>query len=120
MLALFVSHQNLVQRLKDAVYCSGNNVRPGIMRNQEWDPALAQLHALDLAQLVFGLLGRDAVDGEAALGVVHEAEVLACLLNADDVHEARRVVYVGADLAIDLDEALHDNALDFAAIERVL
>ena len=45
------------------------------MRNQEWDAALAQLHPLDLAELVLSLLASDAVDGETALGVVDEAEV---------------------------------------------
>ncbi|KAL8413650.1 hypothetical protein RB594_005060 [Gaeumannomyces avenae] len=64
------------------------NSRPGIMRNQEWDSAAAQLDTLDLAELVLGLLGLDAVDGEAALGVVDETEVLAGLLDRDDVHEA--------------------------------
>lgn len=61
------------------------------MRNQEWDSALAQLDTLDLAKLVFGLLGLDTVDGETALGVVDEAEVLASLLDGDHVHEASRV-----------------------------
>jgi hypothetical protein len=40
---------------------------------------------LDLAQLEGGLLGRDAVDGEAALDVVEQTEVLAGTLNGDDV-----------------------------------
>ena len=79
------------------------------MRDQEWDSALAQLHSLDLSKLVFGLLGLDSVDGEAALGVVDETEVLASLLDRDDVHEASGVSHVGADLAVDLDEALHDD-----------
>ena len=90
------------------------------MRNQEWDAALAQLHALDLAQLVFGLLGRDAVHGEAALGVVHQPEVLARLLDRDDVHEAGRVGDVGADLAVDFDQPLHDDRFGFARVEGVL
>lgn len=96
------------------------NSRSRIVRNQEWDPALAELDALDLAQLVFGLLGLDAVHGEATLGVVDETEVLAGLLDADDVHEASREGWVGADLAVDLDEALHDDGLGLAAVESVL
>ena len=72
------------------------------MRNQEWDAAAAQLDALDLAQLVLGLLVLDTVDGEASLGVVDEAEVLASLLEGDDVHEASRVGGISADLAVDL------------------
>lgn len=94
--------------------------RPGIMRNQEWYSSLAQLYTLDLAQLVFGLLGGNTVDGEAALCVVNETEVLASLLNGDDIHESSGVCGVGADLAIDLDQALHDNGLDLACVERIL
>lgn len=90
------------------------------MRNQEWDAALAQLHSLDLAELVLSLLAGDAVDGEATLGVVDEAEVLAGLLDANNIHEAGRVGRVSADLAVDLDQALHDDLLDLAAIEGVL
>ena len=90
------------------------------MRNQEWDSALAELDALDLAELVLGLLVLDAVDGEAALGVVDEAEVLASLLDGDDVHVAGGVGDVGADLAVDLDEALHHDGLGLAVVERIL
>ena len=110
------------------------------MRHKEGDAALAQLDTADLAQLVLGFLAGDSVYGEAALGVVDEAEVLAGLLDADDILEASWVRWVGADLrfdfdqflalrllrcggahlAVDLDEALHDDLLDLAAIERVL
>lgn len=110
-----LSHQNLVQRLIDA-----GDLRPGIMRNQEWNSSLAQLHALDLSELVLGLLAGDAVDGEAALCVVDETEVLAGLLNGDDIHVAGGVCCVGADFAVDLDQALHDNGLDLTRVERIL
>jgi hypothetical protein len=90
------------------------------MRNQVWDAALSKLHTLDLAELVLSLLGGDAVDGEATLGVVDETEVLASLLDRDDIHESSRVGGVGTDLAIDLDEALHDNGLGFATVQGVL
>ena len=79
------------------------DLRPSIMRNQEWHTPLAQLHALDFGELVFGFLGCDAVDGEAAFGVVDEAEVLARLFDGDDVHEAGGVGCVGADFAVDFD-----------------
>lgn len=98
----------------------GQNLRSGIMRNQEWDTALAKLDALDLAELVLGLLILDAVDGETALGVVDETEVLASLLDGDDIHEAGGVGDVGADLAIDLDEALHHDGLGLTVVERIL
>lgn len=112
-------HQSLVQRLIDA-FRERSDVRPSIMRNQEWDTTLAKLNALDLAQLVLGLLAGDAVHSEATLGVVDEAEVLASLLNGDDILEASGVGSVGADLAINLDQALHDNGLDLACVERIL
>lgn len=106
--------QNMVQRLIDA------NLRSSIMRNQEWDSALAQLYPLDLAQLVLSLLSGDTVDGEAALGVVDKTEVLAGLLNGDNIHEAGRVGDIGANLAVDLDETLHHNGLGLAVVERIL
>lgn len=96
------------------------NSRSRIMRNQEWDTATSELDALDLSELVLGLLVLDAVDGEAALGVVDEAEVLARLLDGDDVHEAGGVGHVGADLAVDLDQALHEDGAGLAVVERIL
>jgi len=90
------------------------------VRNQEWDPALAKLHALDPAELVLRLLGLDAVDGETALGVVDETEVLAGLLEGDDVHESSGVGGVGADLAVNLDQTLHHDGLDLATVQGVL
>lgn len=94
--------------------------RSRIVRNQEWDPALAELNTLNLAELVLGLLCLDTVDGETALGVVDETEVLAGFLDGDDVHEAGGVGGVGADLAVDLDETLHQDGLDLATVEGVL
>ena len=96
------------------------NSRSGIMRNQEWDTATAELNALDLAQLVLGLLVLDAVDSEATLDVVDEAEVFASLLDGNDVHEAGWVGDVGSDLAIDLDKALHHDRLGLSVVECIL
>lgn len=90
------------------------------MRDQEWDSTAAKLNALDLAQLVLGLLGLDSVDGESALGVVDKAEALAGLLDGDDVHEAGGVSLVGADLAIDLDQALHEDGAGLTVVESIL
>jgi hypothetical protein len=90
------------------------------MRDQEWNASLAQLDTLDLAQLVLCLLFRDAVDGEAALGIVDEAEVFTSLVDGDDIHEAGGVGGIGADFAIDFHEPLHDDGFDFAGIEGVL
>lgn len=90
------------------------------MRNQVGNAALAKLDALDLAELVLCLLSGDAVDGETALGVVDQAEVLASLLDGDDVHKTGGEGSVGADLAIDLDEALLDDGLDLVTVKRIL
>ena len=115
-----ISRQSLVQRLIDVANHVVLYSRARVMRNQEWDAALAQLDSLDLAQLVLGLFSGDAVDGEATLGVVDEAEVLASLLDANNIHEAGRVGWVSADLAVDLDQALHDDGLGLAGVEGVL
>jgi hypothetical protein len=90
------------------------------VRNQVGNGALAELHTLDLAELVLCLLVCYPVDGEAALGVVDKAEVLAGLLDRDDVHQSRGESGVSADLSIDLDEALHEDGIDLAGVESVL
>lgn len=90
------------------------------MRNQEWDSTTAKLDTLNLAELVLSLLGLNSVDGEAALGVVDETEVLAGLVDGDDVHEASGVGHVGADLAVDLDETLHQDGLGLAVVQGIL
>lgn len=90
------------------------------MRNQEWDPALAKLNTLDLAELELSLLSLDAVDSEATLGIVDQAEVLAGLLKGDDVHEASGEGGVGADLAVNLDQTLHHDSLDLTTVQSVL
>jgi hypothetical protein len=90
------------------------------VRNQVGNAATSELNSLDLAELVLCLLVCDAVDGEAALGVVDEAEVLARLLDGDDVHQSRGKGGVGADLAVDLNEALHEDGVDLARVERIL
>ena len=101
-------------------FVESNHSRSRIVRNQEWDPALAELHTLDLAELELSLLGLDAVHGEAALGVVDETEVLAGLLDTDDIHETGGVGRVSADLAVDLDQTLHHDRLGLTAVEGVL
>ena len=78
------------------------------------------MHALDLAELVLCLLVCYPVDGKAALGVVDQAEVLAGLLDGDDIHQSRGEGGVSADLAVNLDETLHENGVDLASVERIL
>jgi hypothetical protein len=90
------------------------------MRNTVGNSALAELNSLDFAQLVLRLLGGYPVDGVTTLGVVDEAEVLASLINGDDVHQAGGESRVGADLAVNLDEALHEDGVDLATVEGIL
>lgn len=80
----------------------------------------AELDTLHLAKLVLSLLSGDAVDGEAALDVVEETEVLAGLVDGDDIHEAAGVGVVSSDLAVDLDQSLHDDLGDLLAGQSIL
>ena len=75
---------------------------------------------LDLAELELGLLRGDAVDGEAALLVIEDTEVLAGLGDADDVHEASGEAGVSADLSVDLDETLDNDISHLTAGKSVL
>lgn len=60
------------------------------------------------------------MDGEAALDIVQETEVLARLFERDDVHEAGWVGVVGADLAVNFDKSLCNDQGDFATRQSVL
>ena len=64
---------------------------------------LADLLLDDLAQLEASLLGINSVGLEASLDVVEHAEVLAGLVNGDDVHEASGEPMVTSVLVINLD-----------------
>lgn len=58
---------------------------PAVVGDGERDALLAVQDLADLAQLVGALLLGDAVQGEAALRVQHQAEELAGLLDLDNV-----------------------------------
>lgn len=90
------------------------------MRDQEWDSSSSELDSLDLAKLVLRLCSLDSVDGEAALGIVDQAEVLASLVDRNHIHVASWVCCVRSNLSIDLDQALHDDGLGFSAVESIL
>ena len=83
------------------------NLRASIVRDQEWDSALSNLHSLDLAHFVFCLSLFNAMHGEATLDIVDETEVLASLVDRYHIHEAGWVCIVCSDLLVDLDESLH-------------
>ena len=90
------------------------------MRNTVGNSAPAKLDALDLAQLICRLLASYPVHGVATLGVEDKAEVLASLVDRDDVHETSGEGRVGADLAVNLYEALHEDGVDLASVEGIL
>merc|ERR1719312_2348966 len=61
---------------------------PTIRGVQKGDILGSSLDLTDTAQLVLGLGCGDAVHDEPSLNVVDDAEVLAGLLDLDDIHEA--------------------------------
>ena len=91
-----------------------------VVGDEDGDLLAGDEDLVDTAELVGGLLAVDAVEDEAALGVEEEAEAVAGLLELDDVHEAGGVVEVGADLAVDLDAALHADLHALLAGQGVL
>jgi hypothetical protein len=95
----------------DGATIVGDNVR---------DTLSTELDLANLAKLVLGLLLSDAVDGETTLNIIDETELLTSLLNGDDIHKSSRVGAVSADLAIDLDETLHKDVLDFLTVQGIL
>ncbi len=56
-----------------------------VVGGNEWDSLGAQLHALNLAQLVLGLILLDWVQSEFTLYVVQEAEVFTGALDGDNI-----------------------------------
>ena len=82
----------------------------------------------NLAELGVGLLGVNLVEHEAALDVVHETEAVDGVVGGgsvvraegDNVHETSGEVGVSADLAVNLDELLHDDLDDLTAVQGVL
>jgi len=106
-----IIHSNVRIRVADSAAIVGGDVR---------DTALAELNALNLAELVGRLLLADAVDNKATLGVVEEAEVLISLGNVNDIHETNGVGLVSADLAVDVDQAVHEDGDNLLAGQSIL
>jgi hypothetical protein len=61
---------------------------PAVVGDDVWNLVLANLLLGDLAELEAGFLSVNSVGLETTLDVVKNAEVLAGLLNGNDVHEA--------------------------------
>lgn len=91
-----------------------------VVGDEVGDSLLADLDSLDLTELVSSLLIGDSVDGKSALDVVDKSEVLTSLLELDDIHEASGEGGVGSDLAVDLDQSLHENGVDLSTVQGVL
>mmetsp|Transcript_69347 Transcript_69347/g.216499 ORF Transcript_69347/g.216499 Transcript_69347/m.216499 type:complete len:225 (-) Transcript_69347:212-886(-) len=94
--------------------------RSAVVGDSVGDPLGSLVDILDAAELVAGFVLADLVQDKASLGVEEQAEVLLGLLDLDHVHEASWVESVGADLAVHLDEALHDDHLALAVCQRIL
>lgn len=60
------------------------------------------------------------MDRESTFGIIYEAEVLSSLFDCNYVHKSGGIRYVGANFAIDFDEALHDNCFCFTGVESIL
>jgi len=76
---------------------------PAVVSDNIWDLVLAENLSLDLAKLELGFLSIDADGLETALGVVEDAEVLAGLVDGDDILEAEWVLGVSPDLVVNKD-----------------
>ena len=92
----------------------------GVVGNDLGDTTGTELNLLNLEELVGGLLGGDAVDDESALDIVEDTEVLARLLDRDNVLETGGVGGVGSDLVVNLDQTLGGDRVDLTAVEGVL
>jgi len=64
--------------------------------------SLAGLFVSNFAKLVLGLGCGNPVDSESAFSVVDDSEVLASLLDLDNVHESSWVLMVGSDPTVNL------------------
>merc|ERR1719410_2619718 len=100
-------HLDAVVHLDDGVGIADG---PAIGGVQVGHGVRAGLDLPDLAEFVLGLLGSDPVHGEPALHVVDDAEVLAGLLNLDNIHETSGELGISAGLAINLDEPLLEDS----------
>jgi len=91
-----------------------------VVCHQVWDVLLGVEDLLHSAELVAGLLGRDSVHDESALGVVDETEVLVGLVQRDDVHVSSRVLDIRSHLTVDLHHTAHHDLLALVSAESVV
>ena len=74
----------------------------------------------NFTELVLGLSGGDPVDGESALHVVDNSEVLAGLFNLDNIHEPSGVLMVGSNPTVNLDVTVLKDVLDLLQGKGIL
>ena len=60
------------------------------------------------------------MNSKATTGVIDQVKILSSFISADDIHKTSRVSYVGADLAITLNEILHTDLLYFISYWGIL
>ena len=118
-------------RITDGSAIVGDDMRDAF--GTDGDPA-------NLQKLVRRFFRRDTVDSESALHVVEKTEVLARLLNGNDIcitrlsgkshghierkleqtHKTSGVGLVGTNFAVDFDQALLDDGCHFSASQGIL
>lgn len=91
-----------------------------VVSDDEGDTLGANLHLSDFTELIGGFLVTDTVDNESTFNVVKNTEVLAGLLQLDDVHETGGVIDVSTDSIVDFDKTLHDDAVDLLLVKGIL
>ena len=95
---------------------------PSIVSHNVWDLVLAERFTDNLAEFELRLFFLDADRLEASLDVVEDAEVLAGLIDGDNVHETKGEAMVSPDAVVNLDVvALVSADLEgFKTVEGVL
>jgi len=91
-----------------------------IMSNQIGNSSRASRNLNNTTELIFSFLRGDLVEDEATLDIVQDSEIVICLFDGQDIHEAGRIFNVSADATIDFDETLHDNLGYFTSSKGVL
>ena len=93
-----------------------------VVGHDVWDLVLADALLQNLAELETGFLLGDLDCLEAALHVVKDAEVLAGLVDGDDVHETERESVISTDSVVNLNVVVLVSAdlHGFHSVESVL
>jgi len=92
----------------------------GIVGYDEWDTLLSNTLLGDLAKLVSGFFSGDSVDSESTFDVIDESEGFVGLLECDDIHETGWEGGITSDFAVDLDQILLKNFLDFVTSQCIM